>query len=269
MLRRLPSWLWLVLALGFGVTATVMATGWLKLQSAKLPPSLETVAVVVATQEIGAATILSPDKLTVRQWPKDSSPPGRFAQLEQAVGRVSRFPLSPGEPVLEHKLTPKGARSGLAALVPPHKRAMTVKVDEASGVAGFIVPGNRVDVVVTINRGQFSSDPFAKLILENILVLGIGQKIESRDGEKPQVFPTVTLEVTPSEGERLALATREGHITLVLRSHDDRAPVSTGGVKTSSFLERAGRGAEPAKAEGGRPNSVEIVRGLDRKSWTL
>jgi len=266
MLRRLPSWIWLLLALGFGGAATIMAMGWLKVQSGKQAQASDTVPVVVAVKEVGAATFLTGSQVMVRSWPKDSRPSGGFSQVEPVLGRVSRYSLGPGEPILESKLAPKGARAGLTALVPAHKRAMTVKVDEASGVAGFISPGNRVDVVVTLSRGEFSKDPFSKLVLENLLVLGTGQKIEKPEGDKPQVFPTVTLELTPEEGERLALATQEGHIVLILRSQEDKQLAHTRGVRTSLLLSRTMSGPEDKPR---RRAMVEVLRGMDRKSVTF
>ena len=155
-MRRLPPWFWLILALVFGATATFMAMGWLKSQSQKRAqqPSMHMDGVVVATKDVAPAVALSSGHLTV-QWPQDSAPPGKFARLEDVVGRVTAIPLSTGEPVMESKLAPKGVIPGLTALLHPEKRAMTVKVDEASGVAGFLNPDNRVDVVVTVDKGEF------------------------------------------------------------------------------------------------------------------
>ncbi len=263
MLRRLPSWIWLLMALGFGGAATIMAMGWLKVQSNRQSQVSESLPVVVAVREVGTAVTLTGAQVALRPWPKDSRPAGSFAGVEAVLGRVTRYPLAPGEPVLEPKLAPKGARGGLTALLPSSKRAMTVKVDEASGVAGFLSPGNRVDVVVTVNRGAFSKDPFAKLVLENLMVLGTGQKIEKPEGEKPQIFPTVTLEVTPEEGERLALATQEGHIVLILRSQEDKDPAATQGVRTSLLLSPGGR---PGLGEKPERRAIEVVKGMDRKS---
>jgi pilus assembly protein CpaB len=147
----------------------------------------------------------------------------------------------------------------MTALVSPGKRAMTVKVDEASGVAGFVIPNNRVDVVVSINRGEFSKDPFARVVLENLRVLGAGQRIiEKQPDGKPQVVPTVTLEVNPVEGERLALASQEGHLSLVLRSQRDETPVTTKGMKTSRLFKSSPSGAMTEDDEDGP--TVQVIR---------
>ncbi len=236
-MRRLPPWLWLMLALVFGAMATFMAMGWLKSQSRKVvQQKTETVPVVVATKEVPPAVALSGDQVKVSQWPQDSPLPGKFSRFEDVEGRVSAVPLNPGEPILESKLAPKGVIPGLTALLSPEKRAMTVKVDEASGVAGFLNPDNRVDVVATVDKGDFNKDPISKLILQNLRVLGTGQRIEKKLGEKPQVVPTVTLEVSPEEGERLALAVQEGKIFLILRNQQDELMVKSAGVRASSLL---------------------------------
>ncbi|MGQ9687875.1 MAG: Flp pilus assembly protein CpaB [Desulfobaccales bacterium] len=249
-MRRLPPWLWLMLALVFGAMATFMAMGWLKSQSRKVvQQKTETVPVVVAVKEVPAAVALSGDQVKVREWPADSPLPGKFSRLEDVEGRVTAVPLSPGEPILEAKLAPKGVIPGLTALLSPDKRAMTVKVDEASGVAGFLNPDNRVDVVVTVDKGDFNKDPISKVVLQNIRVLGTGQRIEKKLGEKPQVVPTVTLEVSPEEGVRLALAVQEGKIFLILRNQQDEMLVKAAAVRASTLL----GGASP---DGGRETRV-------------
>jgi pilus assembly protein CpaB len=141
---------------------------------------------------------------------------------------------------------------------------MTVKVDEASGVAGFLMPGNRVDVVVILDKGEFDKDPLAKVLFQNLKVLGTGQKLENRPGDKPQVVPTVTLEVTPAEGERLALASQEGRISLILRGHGDPQTAETQGVDTSQLFKRPGKEVAVAPSTPLPSPAVEIIRGLDR-----
>ena len=246
-MRRLPPWLWLLMALIFGATATFMALGWMKSQSQRqvqqAPPPLPTIPVVVAAKDIDAAHSIRAEQLSVVQWPKDSSPKGGFASVEELAGRVAVMPIGAGEPILDPKLAPKGTPSGMVALVSPEKRAMTVKVDEASGVAGFVIPNNRVDVVSSINRGDFSTDPMSRIVLENLRVLGTGQKIIEKDPDgKPQVVPTVTLEVSPKDGERLALAAQEGHLSLVLRSQKDEGVVTTKGIKNSRLYTSSASG---------------------------
>ncbi len=262
-MRRLPPWLWLLMALVFGATATFMALGWMKKQSQRQvqAPVMPTAPVVVAAKDIEVATNLRADQLSVVQWPKDRTPKGGFARIEDVAGRVSVLAMGAGEPILEPKLAPKGTPAGMTALVAPGKRAMTVKVDEASGVAGFVVPDNRVDVLASINRGDFSKDPFSRIVLEDLRVLGTGQRIvEKQPDGKPHVVPTVTLEVSPVEGERLALAAQEGHLSLVLRSQKDEAPVNTKGMKTSRLFKSSPSGAMTDDDVGERGLTVQVIR---------
>ena len=277
-MRRLPPWLWLMMALVFGTMATFMAMGWLKSQSQRVTQQkpTEMVPVVVAAKDVPPTVALSGDQLKVHLWPQDSSLAGKFSRPEELEGRVTAISLTAGEPVLESKLAPKGVIPGLTALLPQEKRAMTVKVDEASGVAGFLNPDNRVDVVVTVDKGDFNKDPISKLVLQNLRVLGTGQRIEKTLGEKPQVVPTVTLEVTPLEGERLALAVREGMISLVLRNQQDMHTVQTMGVRTSTLLGKAI--PEPvvqqeAKEDKAPPvanlRTVEVIRRVTKESMNF
>jgi pilus assembly protein CpaB len=276
-MRRLPPWFWLVLALVFGTTATLMALGWLRGQSQKRAQvDISMRPVVVAAKDIDPALALAQDQLVVRHWPQENCPQGSFARLEDVTGRVTAFPFGAGEPILEIKLAPQGVSPGLTALLSPEKRAMTVKVDEASGVAGFLTPDNRVDVVMTVEKGEYQKDPISKVILQNLRVLGTGQKIEKRAGDKPMVVPTVTLEVTVEEGERLALAMREGHISLVLRGQKDQQMVHTAGVRTASLLQGTyplmtnGNHQKEAEAPKEQPRRhIEVIKGLHRESVNL
>jgi pilus assembly protein CpaB len=271
-MRRLPPWFWLALALVFGALATFMALGWLKGQSRKQAGvNMEMKPIVVAAKDLDPASALGQDQVVVRHWPRENCPKGSFTRVEDVVGRVTAYPFGAGEPILEIKLAPQGVAPGLTALLDSEKRAMTVKVDEASGVAGFLSPDNRVDVVVTMEKGEYQKDPVAKVILQNLRVLGTGQRIEKRPGEKPQVVPTVTLEVTPQEGERLALAAKEGSIALVLRGQKDQKIVHTQGVRIASLL----RGAYPLMTDGNHVEEaakgparrqVEVIKGLQRQA---
>jgi pilus assembly protein CpaB len=249
-MRRLSPWVWLVLSIVFGTVATFMALGWLRGQSEKQVKKAEPMAsVVVAAKDIGAAIAIGEDLLVVHQWPEANRPPGSFASAAEVAGRVAAYPFAPGEPILEVKLAPKGAVPGLTALLPSDKRAITIKVDEASGVAGFLSPDNRVDVLLGISKGKYSEDPAVKTVLQNIKVLGIGQKIEKVKGDKPQVVPTVTLEVTPEECEKLALAAQEGRISLILRGQKDDQPSHALGTSLSKVM-----------GKGDAAGSVELIK---------
>jgi pilus assembly protein CpaB len=276
-MRRLPPWVWLMMALVFGAMATFMVMGWLKRQARVAKPATmqQMVPVVVAAKDVPPTVALAGNQLKVQMWPSDATVSGKFSRPEELEGRVTAIPLTAGEPVLESKLAPKGVIPGLTALLPEDKRAMTVKVDEASGVAGFLNPDNRVDVVVTVDKGDFNQDPISKVVLQNLRVLGTGQRIEKTLGEKPQIVPTVTLEVTPKEGERLALAVREGMISLVLRNQQDMHTVQTNGVRTSALLGKAlpepvaKKEPKEDKAPPAALRTVEVIRRVTKESMNF
>jgi pilus assembly protein CpaB len=211
---------------------------------------------------------LTAEQLKAEVWHQEKPPQGSFNNPEQVVGRVTATSILPGDLITENKLAPKGAVPGITALLSPNQRAMTVKVDEASGVAGFLTPGNRVDVVVVIDKGEYNKDPIAKLLFQNLKVLGTGQKLENLPGDKPQIVPTVTLEITPEQGERLALAAQEGRISLVLRGQGDEQLVETLGAGTNMLFGNPRQAIPPASPVAvrvaPRARTVEMIRGLER-----
>jgi pilus assembly protein CpaB len=175
------------------------------------------------------------------------------------VGRESRTSLKPGDLITRENTGDK--RLGLSSLLGPDQRAITVKVDEVTGVAGFPVIGDRVDVVVTVDKGVYDKNPVSKILFQNLKVLGTDQKMESRMGDQPKIVRTVTLEVSPEEGERLALAAREQHISLVLRGRGDQKLVPTIGVDTATLL---GLPAKAKKSVLPPRRTVDVIRGVQR-----
>jgi pilus assembly protein CpaB len=272
---RLPGWAWLLLAIGFAALASYMALGWLKRQAAvKLPVIEKSTIVVVAKTAVPPTTRLTEAQLKTETWHQEKPPPGSFNSLDQVAGRVSATSILPGDLIMENKLAPRGTVPGITALLSPKHRAMTVKVDEASGVAGFLTPGDRVDVVVIVDKGEYDKDPLAKLLFQNLKVLGTGQKLDNRPGDKPQIVPTVTLEVTPEIGERLALAAQEGRISLVLRGQGDQQLVETLGTGASMLFGKPRKTIPQAPVAvatvSPMARTVEMIRGLERtpvKSW--
>ncbi len=259
-----------------GAVAAYLAVGWLRATTQQAQrtaqQAVQTVPVVVAAKEVPAGSVLGGEVLKVVNWPRDAQVAGMVAEPDKLHGRVVRYPLVPGEPVLESKLAPLGAAAGLPGLIQNNRRAMTIKVDEASGVAGFIAPGHRVDVLVTLDKREFKDDPIAQVVLQNLLVLGRGQDMEpGKPGEKPKVVPTVTLEVTPEEAEKLTLAAREGSITLALRGWSETPVVTTAGAKASALVQQVQKpepGFEAANAPPvpAKKREVEILRGTTRET---
>jgi pilus assembly protein CpaB len=173
-------------------------------------------------------------------------PTGSFSRLQDLEGRVLRSNVQRGEPILEGRLAPVGTRGGLSAVIPGGKRAITVKVNEVMGVAGFALPGNHVDVMVHTSDQQQAA--VSKIVLERILVLAIAQEA-SRDDTKPRVVNAVTLEVTPGEAEKLDLARSIGSLSLVLRNQIDTEPTPTAGIRKEDLLGKIVAPTPPSQAQ--------------------
>jgi pilus assembly protein CpaB len=203
--------------------------------------------------------------LRTAQWPTGSVPAGAVEDSGALVDRVARTALLKGEPVLEGKLAPIGTKGGLSAIVAEGKRAMTVRVNDVVGVAGFALPGNHVDIMVnTYEDGAGTSHDkdksVSKIVLEHILVLAVAQEA-SRDETKPKVVNAVTLEVTPQQAELLDLARSVGTLSLVLRNQIDPKAVQTVGATKEKLLNQTKAPApvlavRPAKA---RPAPKQIA----------
>ena len=234
----------LLVALLAGIAAVVMASQWMQGQT----KGSNRIAVAAADVEIGAR--LTPEMLKLVEWPPSSVPPGAFTDTAPLDGRVVKTSVTRGEPLIEGKLAPVGTKGGLSAVVSEGKRAMTVRVNDVIGVAGFALPGNYVDIMVnTQNQGQGArageqERAISKIVLERILVLAVAQESD-RDGTKPKVVSAVTLEVTPEQAEGLDLARSVGTLSLVLRNQIDPKPGGTeGATKATLFKEER----EPPKA---------------------
>lgn len=196
---------------------------------------LQTVGIVVAVVEIPLGTTINANQVAVTAWPKDLYPKDSFADPKLVVGRAVKRDFLRGEPIIESKLVPSGKGGGLLSLIVPEgKRAFSLRVNEVVGVGGFIVPDTKVDVILTtVPPG--SNERVSKMILENVPVLAAGQVVEQKEN-KPITVNTVTLSVTPDEAERLALASNDGTIQLVLRNFMDSDNVVTVGATKARVL---------------------------------
>lgn len=222
----------LVLSVVIGLGATVLAAGWIS-QQARVASS----KVVVASGDIQLGSRLNAEMLKTVDWPSSSIPPGAINNAETLQDRVVKTSVLRGEPILEAKLAPLGTKGGLSAVIPEGKRAMTVRVNDVIGVAGFALPGNYVDIVVNTQlEGNGRSDrQISKIVLEHILVLAVAQEA-NRDETKPKVVNAVTLEVTPEQAEKLDLARSVGTLSLVLRNQVDKDGVETRGIMKPQLL---------------------------------
>jgi pilus assembly protein CpaB len=209
--------------------------------------------------------INDPAQLKLSSWPNDSLPQGSFVDAAVLIGRIPVNPISAGEPITESRLMPVGATSVMAYTVPEGHRAITVSVNEVAGVAGFLNPQNKVDVVVTMLLPN-SSESISKIILQNVPILATGQIMEHKEG-KPIVVTTVTLDVTPEDAEKLALAASKGQLQMLLRNISDAGKVVSSGANASKVLGSAPTRSKAAVAySGSRPApqapQAWIIRGL-------
>lgn len=180
--------------------------------------------IVVANRPIQLGTRLDATNLRVISWPADEAIAGSFTRIEDCAGRALLTNLAGNEPVLESKLAPKEAGAGLPATIPEGMRAVSVAVNEVNGVAGFVIPGTMVDILVTGQMSGKSTDAgnnITRVILENVRVLAAGQQVEQDREGKPQKVPVVTLLVTPEDATKLTMASTEGKIQLALRNTID------------------------------------------------
>ena len=225
-----------------------------------------TQSVAVALTSLPWGIVFDEEMVEIVEYPDSSLPEGYFKDFESLKGRVLLINLKPKEPILESKLAPLSVKTGgVAAVTTPGKRAMSVKVNEVVGVGGFIKPGDKVDVMVTIKRSDKKNrDVITKTVLENTLVLASGTQIErSGKEEEPVIVKYITLEVTPREAEKLALATTEGKIRLALRNPLNHEPFLTKGETIPSLL--ASYKAKPSPQKRRRTNrvKVEMVKGVE------
>jgi pilus assembly protein CpaB len=249
----------LLVALIAGGAAVMFATRWMQAQAQGGGQ------IVVAAVDVELGGRLTPEMLRMVQWPSGSVPPGSFDKMAALDGRVVKTTLVRGEPVLEAKLAPVGTKGGLSAVVQEGKRAMTVRVNDVVGVAGFALPGNFVDIMVnTQDEGAARNNKdksISKIVLERILVLAVAQEA-NRDETKPRVVNAVTLEVTPEEAEKLDLARSVGTLSLVLRNQIDPDSGETDGATKAKLLnDEVVAAAPPPKAvEAPAPRRVVVVR---------
>jgi pilus assembly protein CpaB len=234
-------------AVFFGFIAAYGVYNFLRQQQeAANKAKTETVNIIVAKQDMPPGTAITPEMIQLTAWPKVSVPARSFTAPEQVVGKISKARTVAGEPILESKLTGEGA--GLTVLLTPGNRAMAVRVDEIIGVSGFIAPNDRVDLIAHVQPpGNQSGEKISKIVLQNKKVLSVAQSVEQKEGGKPQVVRSITLEVTPDEAERLTIAELQGEIFLALRAVGDDNVVQTRGSTKKDLLALASAPVTPGK----------------------
>ncbi len=216
------------------------------LQAAKMSARVATKAVVVAAKDIPAGAALDKPALEVKQWPAVAVPKEAMSSLNVAAGRVARVPIFAGEAIVAGRLARAGTAPGLEARIAPGMRAMSVRINDVAGMSGLVQPNSRVNVLVSLRESNNSAtEEVSKLFLENMRVLSMGSRTTRDDTGEPTPATTATLEVTPTQAEKLAVAMRQGTIQLVLRGFDDGDTTETKGSTSSEVLAQL-RAAKPA-----------------------
>ena len=209
-----------VSAISLGLGATWYANEWL-ISSTAAPvaeANLSTTPVIVAALEIPFGQKIEASHLKAINWPEATMPEGVFNDPTAVVGKIANTKIMQNEMVINSRIVDEVGGSVLAAIVSPNKRAVTVRVNDVLGVAGFLLPGNHVDILAT--RQEDNQRPQTETILEDLKVLAVDQTASTEE-DKPIVVRTVTVEADPNEAEQLVRASEEGSVQLVLRNPTD------------------------------------------------
>src|ERR1700730_9869968 len=231
--------------------------------------------IVVAAAPLQLGTRVDANNLRLISWPADEPVTGMFTRIEDCANRALITPVAANELILENKLAPKGSGGGLSATIPEGMRALSVAVNDVVAVAGFVMPGTMVDVLVTGKLTGGTSNGggnITRTILENVRVLAAGQKIEQDREGKPQTVPVITLLVSPEDAAKLAMASTQGKIQLALRNTIDSKEVSPPTVMEAALFTGTAP-APPAKhiaavksAPAPSPYVIEVITGSKREN---
>ena len=272
-MARMKVFIVFALAIGVGGVFAFATYNYVQNAPGRTVP-MATTKVVVASGALDIGAEIGSDDIRTVDWPSAALPADAFNSPDEVIGRGVIMPIVENEPILPLKLASKDAGAGLPPAIPPGFRAVSVRVNEVIGVAGYVLPGTHVDVVATVNPTSQQGDITSKVILTNVQVLAAGTKIDREtDKDKPMPVSVVTLLVDPDQAERLTLAASEGKIQLALRNPLDRATPPTPGIRPAALLgavpvPRASRPRAPqaAKVEAApvEPITVEIIRGDKR-----
>src|SRR5579872_896194 len=233
----------------------LLAGGYVFTQFKKMAQakSMPTIQVVVSSRALPLGTRLQPGDLRLVTWPAAQPVEGMFTRVEDCVNRAVITSMVENEPLLEGKLAPRQGGAGLSATIPDGMRAVSVSVNDVIGVAGFVVPGTMVDVLVT---GATNYGNVTRTILENVRVMAAGQKVEQDREGKPQTVPVITLLVTPDDAAKLAMASTEGKIQLALRNTIDTKNMSPPAVMQTSLFASGAPAPAPKHVAAKTPPAV-------------
>jgi pilus assembly protein CpaB len=240
--------------------AAILANNWISQRLGAVEVKEQSGQVVAAAADISVGTKLEAIHLKVIPLPLEAISEGNLTSLDEAIGRVVTQPLYNGEILLEKRLTLHEGGSPLAVVIENGKRALTVRVNDVIGVAGFLLPSNRIDVVST-RRGSGNRTTVSRTIVENLKVLAVDQSVSS-DKNDPVIVRAVTLEVTPKEAERIVRATEEGKLQLTLRNPLDTAMRDLQGDEAKPVVKTAK--SPPVKKRRSYGYRVDVIKGIEK-----
>ena len=277
--RNTRTLLVLLVAIATAGVATLLVQRAIE-QRPVLQPQVPQIQVVVAARPLANGAQITPGDIKLIGWPGDALVPGSFSKIEDVANRGLLTAVLENEPLTDSKLAAIGAGAGLPPTITPGMRAISVRVNEVVGVAGFVTPGNRVDVFVTLKQ---SDAIVTKVVVSNAQVLTAGTKYEQDKSKSGEAMPSsvVTLLLSPSDAERVVLAATEGQIMLALRNPLDVEPTSTTGTRLSSLYDAPAAPIQPVAYRAApkpkvieapppppppapKPYTVEVVRGAKR-----
>lgn len=270
------SLFFVLLSLVFGVGAVMLAQNWLK-QSQPTTSNPDQAVVVTMSVNVPSGTVLEAKHLSLQAIPKALAPRDALTSIDEAVDKVAKFPMLQGDTLHPDKLALRGEGSVLASLIEPNKRAVTIRVNDVVGVAGFLLPGNRVDVLVTFKVGNLrnvAAQTQTEVVLSNLKVLAVDQKA-NQDSSQPLVVRAVTLEVSLEQAETLMSARGKGTIQLALRNPADEAEVDVARSTPQPEADNDNNAAPPAtpvvvpRPTERRKLKIEVIRGTAQQTVTV
>ncbi|MGE5548076.1 MAG: Flp pilus assembly protein CpaB [Solirubrobacterales bacterium] len=270
---RYRAFVMLGIALTLGLVSAYMAKGWLETQlSTKATPAMAVTRIVVARTPLVFGSRIGTENLTMTDWPANAVPQGSFTNIQEVVGpnndRVALRSIEPNEPILVGKVSGLGGRATLSTIIGEGMRALTIRVNDVNGVAGFVLPGDKVDILLT-RQIERNKEATTDVLLQNVKVLGVDQEASDRK-EKPLVARAVTLEVSPDQAQKLTLGAEVGTLSLALRNvaNADEATTRTitlddlKGIKPKAEVKEDAKPVVTRVRASGGP-AINILRGTE------
>lgn len=256
----------LVFAILFALTISATFTAWISRKLAAMHADAKSISYVATTRSLEAGNVLQTSDLEYLAWPASKPLDGAFTDLRSAVGRALLYPLAAHDPLLERQLAPVGSGVGLTTKIPSGMRAVSLKTDQVVGVAGFLLPGTHVDVLVTFHTAT-SADPITATVLQDKQVIAAGQKMQPDPDGKASPVDVVTILVSPQEAEKVVLANAQGSVRFVLRNGSDHTQMTNAPMQLSALGEITNN--KPSALPTPPPKPKEIVASVAPKRYSI